>query len=284
MVPIYLRYPDGQTTQRSEEEVRSLWENGLIPVKTIYWRTGMAEWKPLSEWLGERVSVVSEVPAQEEDQNRRFLIDPSRLTRFLQRLLWIGAAVAAIAVVLDLVEFFQVRTGRISFDQLEMSDPLQAAVGLLQSMLQVTTGVVFLRWVFRSYKNIQGFGTSGLRFSPGWAVGYYFIPFLSLIRPLQVMSEIWRASENPSDWSKRHSSRLVTVWWILFLTYSIATQISFELALQVSTLDQWSVSAGFAILSDILSIPLSIAVLRLISRVYQNQRRLVDGAELVASV
>src|ERR1700675_4123694 len=53
MDAIYLKYPDGQMTQRSEEEARRLWKEGLMPNGTIYWQEGMPEWKPVTNWLGE---------------------------------------------------------------------------------------------------------------------------------------------------------------------------------------------------------------------------------------
>ena len=55
MDAIYLKYPDGQMTQRSEEEARRLWKEGLMPNGTIYWQEGMPEWKPVTE-LARRIS------------------------------------------------------------------------------------------------------------------------------------------------------------------------------------------------------------------------------------
>ena len=131
-----------------------------------------------------------------------FFLDPAGLTIFLQRLLWISVVVACIALADDVAEFVQVQVGQLTPDQVANNDPIQGIVGLLQSGLGILTGITFLKWIYRAYKNIQGFGAEGLRFSPGWAVGYYFIPILSLIRPVQVMSEIWRASDDPKNWQE----------------------------------------------------------------------------------
>ena len=59
MGSIYIRYPDGQMTQRTEEEARRFWSEGLMPNGTIYWQEGMQDWQPISEWLGERPFVPS---------------------------------------------------------------------------------------------------------------------------------------------------------------------------------------------------------------------------------
>jgi Domain of unknown function (DUF4328) len=277
---IYLKYPDGQMTQRSEEEARRLWKGGLMPSGTIYWQEGMPEWKPVTLWLGEYP--VAETVAPDESEagifSYQFLLDPTRLTQFLQRLLWISVAIACIALIDDVVEFVQVQVGQLTPDQVATNDPIQGIIGLLQSGLGIVTGITFLKWIYRAYKNIQGFGAEGLRFSPGWAVGYYFIPILSLIRPVQVMSEIWRASDDPRNWPRRPGSWLIVSWWTLFLIYTGVTQVSLEIAIQASTNDQWTLAAVLAIAGDLFSIPLSIAALRLVTEVYRRQKALVEGS------
>jgi hypothetical protein len=276
---IYLKYPDGQMTQRSEEEARRLWKGGLMPSGTIYWQEGMPEWKPVNLWLGEYPVAETVVPDKSETEtlSYQFLLDPSRLTKLLQQLLWISVAVACIALIDDVVEFVQVQAGQMTPDQVATNDPIQGIIGLLQSGLGIVTGITFLKWIYRAYKNIQGFGAEGLRFSPGWAVGYYFIPILSLIRPVQVMSEIWRASDDPKNWPRRSGSWLIVSWWALFLIYTGVTQVSLEIALQASTNDQWTLAAVLAIAGDLFSIPLSIAALRLVTEIYQRQKLLVES-------
>jgi Domain of unknown function (DUF4328) len=280
MDAIYLKYPDGQMTQRSEEEARRLWKGGLMPSGTIYWQEGMPEWKPVTHWLGEYPVTETVVPDKSETGifSYHFLLDPAGLTKLLQRLLWISVAVACIALIDDVVEFVQVQVGQVTPDQVATNDPIQGVVGLLQSGLGIVTGITFLKWIYRAYKNIQGFGAEGLRFSPGWAVGYYFIPILSLIRPVQVMSEIWRASDDPRNWPRRPGSWVIVSWWTLFLIYGGVTQVSLEIAIQASTSDQWTLAAVLAIAGDLVSIPLSIAALRLVTEVYRRQKALVEEA------
>jgi hypothetical protein len=279
---IYLRYPDGQRTQRSEQEARRLWKEGLMPDGTIYWRDGMPDWKPVTEWLGEHpVSIEQQIEDKPDTEpaSYHFLRDPSGLTKFLQRLLFVSILVACVALFDDLAEFVQVQSGKATPDQVIDSDPVQGIVGLLQSGLGIVTGITFLKWVYRAYKNIQGFGAENLRYSPGWAVAYYFMPVLGLIRPVQVMNEIWRASDDPRDWRRRPGSWLIGSWWALFLVYALVTQISLQLALQASNSDQWNFAAIMAILGDLISIPLSIAALRLVTEVFRRQKVLVDGID-----
>ena len=54
--------------------------------------------------------------------------------------------------------------------------------------------VLFLMWKHRASKNLAPLGVSNQRFSPRWAVAYYFIPILNLFRPYQAMEEIYLRS------------------------------------------------------------------------------------------
>jgi hypothetical protein len=91
------------------------------------------------------------------------------------------------------------------------------------------------------------------------------------------MSEIWRASENPRDWSQRKGSSLVAAWWTLFLLYMVSFEIS-QLVIDPSTLTQFPWTLGFSILSNLLSIPFSTVLYRLVTKIYVHQKNLVDGS------
>ncbi|QYO65100.1 DUF4328 domain-containing protein [Leptolyngbya sp. 7M] len=47
----------------------------------------------------------------------------------------------------------------------------------------IATIVLFLVWLYRAHKNLFSLKPTHLDFSPGWAVGWWFIPFLNLVRP-----------------------------------------------------------------------------------------------------
>jgi hypothetical protein len=87
MGSIYIRYPDGQMTQRTEEEARRLWSGGLMPDGTIYWQEGMQDWQPVAGWLGEHPVALSDAasdPSRAEIRTYQFQVEPKGLTRLLQ--------------------------------------------------------------------------------------------------------------------------------------------------------------------------------------------------------
>lgn len=85
------------------------------------------------------------------------------------------------------------------------------------------TAVVFVVWFRRMYRNLPSLGARELRWSPGWAVGAWFVPFLNLWRPVQIACDISRASDPTApaelggNWHTRAADQVITVWWALFL-------------------------------------------------------------------
>ncbi|MDA7888799.1 DUF4328 domain-containing protein, partial [Akkermansiaceae bacterium] len=72
--------------------------------------------------------------------------------------------------------------------------------GRVEFWMFVVTGIVFLAWVRRANINSRGFGAANMNFSPGWSIGFYFIPILNLFKPFQAMKEILFVSRDAKRW------------------------------------------------------------------------------------
>jgi hypothetical protein len=116
----------------------------------------------------------------------------------------------------------------------EAVDARQAFIGIAQLVVLLVNAVVFLMWLHRSYSNLTALGARHTRFSPGWAVGYWFVPVLNLFRPYQVVAETWKASNPEVDASDQSALRAaktagtIKLWWAFWLLSSFAGQISFR--------------------------------------------------------
>ncbi|MGQ0542804.1 MAG: DUF4328 domain-containing protein [Blastocatellia bacterium] len=99
-------------------------------------------------------------------------------------------------------------------------------------MLKIATIVVFLIWEHRSFSNLSSLKARNLEFSPGWAVGWWFIPFANLIKPYQAMKELWRESDPDYDENLGFLSSNLGVptffgfWWALWIISNIAGRIA----------------------------------------------------------
>ncbi len=93
-------------------------------------------------------------------------------------------------------------------------------IDLLLLPMSLLIAVLFMIWVYRSTKNLGAFGCEGLRYSPGWAVGWFFIPLANLVMPVLVMTEISKASQpyaDQKDWRSFPLPAVIPIWWAIYI-------------------------------------------------------------------
>lgn len=90
----------------------------------------------------------------------------------------------------------------------------------------VATLILFLIWIYKSYEKLQNFHPmSEIRFSPGWAVGWFFVPFANLYKPFQIIRELFSKSQpSNASFAFRNGTLITSVWWILFLINNIMSR------------------------------------------------------------
>ncbi len=76
-------------------------------------------------------------------------------------------------------------------------------------------------WIYRAHDNLTQFGLTGLEFTPGWSVGWFFVPFANLVKPYEAMRELWSRSLS----NRLHAAALLPLWWGCFLVGGIAMTI-----------------------------------------------------------
>ena len=85
--------------------------------------------------------------------------------------------------------------------------------------------IIFLRWTYKSSQITHLSGAQDLRFSPGWSVGWYFIPIASLWKPFQAFKQIYQVSIQITDWQNVSIPSSLRWWWGLFILSSIIGNI-----------------------------------------------------------
>lgn len=205
--------------------------------------------------------------------------DPTGLTKWTTWFLYAQVVISVIAIVSSLLEYqllndFQ--SGVYSSRELavaagEASDARQGLVGLVQFSIFVVSGILILRWIYRANYNARQLGASGMNFTPGWSVGWYFIPIANLWKPYQAMKEIWKASSNPASWNNEPVPSLIGWWWFFWIVSNAFGNASFRLAMKAEELDEFITANVITQLSDVTGIPLSIIVIAMIGRVQRMQ-------------
>ena len=202
--------------------------------------------------------------------------DASRLTQLLKYMLILYAFIQIVAAWSSHAEYNllkEIESGAyITESQAESNDNRQQMIGFIQMGYLVLTGIVFLKWIYRANYNARSLGATGLKFTPGWSVGYYFIPIVNLWRPYQAMKEIWKASLSPKVWEDAPVSEIVSFWWGLWIVSSLLGQASFRLSMRAENISQALNSSLLTLASDIIDIPLAIVAYFMVDKIYNMQK------------
>lgn len=205
--------------------------------------------------------------------------DPRRLTQWLRWLL-IAAIVAYVAAGLSEIAQLQVlqaiRDGNYPSQAdmqsaAEANDLRQTVVGIGTFVVIISTIVLFGVWIHRMDSNIHALGALNLRFTPGWAVGWYFVPVANLWKPYQAMSEIWRASKNPAGWQSESAGGLLRWWWFWWLVSSFGDNISMRMSWRAEALEELIGVAPVNIASSTLDAGSALVALLVVRKVHDFQ-------------
>jgi hypothetical protein len=120
-----------------------------------------------------------------------------------------------------LTTFFAITAALLTFGAAAHAAPpapvsgLSVRGGLLAlavAALMLATTVLFLNWFYRARKN-AGLSAWPQRWSPGWAIGSWFLPPVLLWFPYQIMADIWRAGRPAGQRQGASNAMLPGLWW-----------------------------------------------------------------------
>lgn len=107
--------------------------------------------------------------------------------------------------------------GTTSIDEVLRSDQQVSDIGLAQLIVLALTALAFILWFVTTYRALYRRRPNGLRYSPGWAVGGWLVPFLNLVRPYQMAHDAWFVAEGRIPPRRSRHWGLVRFWWFTWI-------------------------------------------------------------------
>ena len=154
---------------------------------------------------------------------------------------------------------------------LEIMDGIAAIFGLAAL-------IAGCMWIYRATANLFHFGLERLQITPGWAVGWFFIPVAFLWKPFQAMSQLERASRYDSSWWIRPSSSLLKWWWGMFLASFFIDMAVLGAAQQATTVTGAKGVVGWQLISAIVDTVFILLFVLVVHRITGMQERLARTA------
>src|SRR5262249_43015408 len=99
----------------------------------------------------------------------------------------------------------------------EAHDNRQHWFAVIQTGVRVIAAVTFMFWIYRASRNARALGAKEMKYSPGWSVGWFFVPVAELFMPYLVMRELWKASSPVArgQWQQSTVSPVLGAWWAM---------------------------------------------------------------------
>lgn len=147
---------------------------------------------------------------------------------------------------------------------------LVGIVTVLSVVVMVISGIVSLKWIYRTNANAHAMAP-GLPNSPPWAVGWFFVPIASLFKPYQSMAQTWRVSTRAPGRGGQNSV-LLGWWWGLWIVSGVVANLSSRIGDEKSVRGILYSDAG-SIASDVLTVVMNLVFMAVVVRLSSIQVR-----------
>jgi hypothetical protein len=124
------------------------------------------------------------------------------------------------------------------------------------------------RFIYRTNANAHRLSTD-MTISPGWAVGWFFIPFANLVMPYQAMKETWRESQEAAGQFDEVESPLLPWWWGLWIADNVVANLSFMMGGRAP--DALEAAAWVNLIGGFLDIASGLVLIRLMKSLSRAQ-------------
>jgi hypothetical protein len=159
--------------------------------------------------------------------------------------------------------------GRIAFPP---DDPMVAVPALLYLLSLFACYIVVGMWIYRTNANTHALGAE-MSTTPGWAIGWFFVPFANLIMPFQAMKEVWTESHQIAGRHEEAESPLVGWWWGLWIASNISSNLVYYFG--GASPDALELARYIELIAAGISIAASVVLIMMMRR--------LDEAQLAAS-
>jgi len=205
--------------------------------------------------------------------------DLGRIGTAVKVLLALGAFLALVALLSSYLQLRLLDQEFVSAADADANDVREGLVAMVQLIVLVPTILLFGMWIHRAHANVRAVGATSLRFTPGWAVGYFFIPVLNVWKPYQAMKDLWRASQDPVRWKAIPAPNLLPVWWMFWLVSNALGQFIFRSSLKAESIEELQSLTKLEIVGYVVDFASCITAYFVVARIGVYQARLGAPAD-----
>jgi hypothetical protein len=200
------------------------------------------------------------------------------LGRALTLLLAGCAAISGLRVLLDLygITLFHRWAADSSTVRLadgEYYDTMSQVHSVLFLLVYVATGIVTMTWLFQAYGSREA-DPELLPHPRWWTIGGWVIPFVSIVRPFQLVRDLYLATAGERP--RYHPDGKVIVpghfwwWWACYLSGGVLSYISLRLLLRQPDLGMMQAGLAVSAISQLILIVAAVLFIGVLGTIKTN--------------
>jgi hypothetical protein len=156
-------------------------------------------------------------------------------------------------------------------------DLFQGLSGLLQAIVFLVCGFLCLKWIYRVSLNAHSMAPD-MKTTPGWGIGWFFVPIANLWKPYQGVRETWQVSAaGGPGWQSQVVPPLLGWWWLAWIVANILGNIAFRLQMGATSAGALAISSGLSVAQDVANLPLDVLFIFLVRRLTAVQIEALSG-------
>lgn len=190
----------------------------------------------------------------------------------LLSIIWLVLALEIISVISGGMQYNLLQTisngEEVTYEAINGNDLRELTIGIIYIIAFIVSGITFIMWFRRAYYNLHQ-KVENLSYTDGWAAGSWFIPFVNLYRPFQIMQELYvetRKYLTDKDVSAQFnlSTKFVGFWWALWIINGITGQIILSYSRSADTMSDMITVTALGIAGGLIGIILGILTIKVI--------------------
>jgi hypothetical protein len=149
--------------------------------------------------------------------------------------------------------------GDVPMSELEAYDAAFESMVVPLYGFQLLGIIAFCVWTHRVARNVLAFGEHGD--TPGWSVGFFFVPILNLWKPLSMLSHVYAASDparrdDADRWSlsARGVPPYFLAWWLVWFVSRALNKVTESKAKHIDGPESWTSMLHVGIAASVVEI------------------------------
>ncbi|MDP4744322.1 MAG: DUF4328 domain-containing protein [Porticoccaceae bacterium] len=132
-------------------------------------------------------------------------------------------------------------------------------------------------WIYTSAKTIQMHSSEQLKSSPGWSVGWFFIPIAQLWKPYQAVKSISDISFKLAGNAEDAISKLIfPAWWIFYLLTILVDRLYLKtFAASAGSIENLMLTMKVSLISSVIFIIATILFNQIMRDIHLKQMKVV---------